>query len=437
MNAKRILFSIILSVLPVFAYSQRPDVRQEVLDNWILSCGQDALYDFDIPVPDPAPDGYEAFYVSHYGRHGSRFPYTASVYTSLLEMLQEAGGSYNLTPYGIQVLEELEPLWKKSEHKVGDLTRLGWEQQQEIARMMVKNFPSAFPSGSRIDACASPSTRSIMSMSSFCLALGQVNPSLDIYERQGVDEVQATRPNLGKNPFRLTGPDVVYPYGESRTDFFLRTFPEHKDVLARLFKDPEAALGQRSPLNTLGDIFMLVGGMNSLPEDYRMDLGGIFTKEEFAKMWECFNYVSFHEYWAYRTPCCSVYDDIIAKADARIENGETGADLRFGHDHVLLALMLIADIEGFGTLPQDIDHLAEHFQSFRSPMAANLQFVFYRPLNGEGEILFRLLLNGEKARIGNMTVKTGGCYSWNDFKTYFAAIRSTLVNAPATITYKP
>ena len=31
------------------------------------------MYPFDTPSATPAPKGYEPFYISHYGRHGSRW----------------------------------------------------------------------------------------------------------------------------------------------------------------------------------------------------------------------------------------------------------------------------------------------------------------------------------------------------------------------------
>ena len=35
--------------------------------------GLDSQYNFDVPALTPAPKGYDPFYLSHYGRHGSRY----------------------------------------------------------------------------------------------------------------------------------------------------------------------------------------------------------------------------------------------------------------------------------------------------------------------------------------------------------------------------
>ena len=112
-------------------------------------------------------------------------------------------------------------------------------------------------------------------------------------------DVQATRPNMGTNPFRYQGPENVFPYAESSESFFLRHFPDYKDVLARFFKNPDSALGLRNPYDVFFDLYMFVAGMNSLPQDVRLDVKDFFTVEEFATLWETDNYERFREYHAY------------------------------------------------------------------------------------------------------------------------------------------
>ena len=149
--------------------------------------------------------------------------------------------------------------------------------------------------------------------------------------------------------------------------------------MGRLFKDPEQALGKRNVWDVFFNLYMFVGGMNSLPADIRFDVGPLFTKEEYAVLWETDSYERFREYLPYRTPCSSIVDDIVAKADARLAASERGADLRFGHDHVVLSLLMAMGIEGFGIIPEKPEQIPFWFQTFRSPMAANLQLVFYQP----------------------------------------------------------
>lgn len=433
---KKLIFTLILSISGLSCLAQ-PEV---VLGDPFKSSGLDNIYDFDAQICTAAPKGYEAFYISHYGRHGSRYPYTATVATALLDMLHEAEGKENLSEYGSGLMARLELFMEKAGNHIGELTDLGRQQQYRLAGEMAERYPQAFRKGAVVTAQASSSPRSILSMASFCTALARKCPSIRIDQFQGFAETQATAPNMGRNPLRIKGPGLGNPYRESPAEFMQRRFPEFTEtVLGKMFRDPYAALGDRDVQYLMDHIYMLIGGMNSLPDGVRMDFSDIATPETLARMWELDNYQRFCEYIVYTASCCSVFKDIIERADARLalldsaagkhegraEGRAEGADLRFGHDHVLMSLLMIADIDSFGELPENPDELGHVFQTFRSPMAANLHFVFYRPKNGRGPILTGLSLNGQPARLSALDKELGispdesGFYRWDDVKAWF------------------
>ena len=433
---KKLIFTLILSISGLSCLAQ-PEV---VLGDPFKSSGLDNIYDFDAQICTAAPKGYEAFYISHYGRHGSRYPYTATVATALLDMLHEAGEKENLSEYGSGLMARVELFMEKAGNHIGELTDLGRQQQYRLAGEMAERYPQAFRKGAVVTAQASSSPRSILSMASFCTALARKYPSIRIDQFQGFAETQATAPNMGRNPLRIKGPGLGNPYRESPAEFMQRRFPEFTEtVLGKMFRDPYAALGDRDVQYLMDHIYMLIGGMNSLPDGVRMDFSDIATPETLARMWELDNYQRFCEYIVYTASCCSVFKDIIERADARLalldsaagklegraEGRAEGADLRFGHDHVLMSLLMIADIDSFGELPENPDELGHVFQTFRSPMAANLHFVFYRPKNGRGPILTGLSLNGQPARLSALDKELGispdesAFYRWDDVKAWF------------------
>ena len=424
---KNLLFILLLG-WSLAAFAQRTGVRAEVLADWNKSSGLDCVYDCSPKAASPAPKGYEAVYISHYGRHGSRYAYTEKAYTVILNLLSEGRRMDNLTPWGEQLLDELQPFWNTVQYKVGDLTPMGWEQHQYIASTMVKSFPSAFGKGSVVDACSSPSVRSIISMSSCCAALSRLAPKATVYEHQGLMDVQATRPNTGRNPFRYTGPKDVFPYAETPENFFLRRFPQYRSVLARMFRNPEDALGNSNPYDVFFNLYMFVAGMNSIPAEERIDVSGMFTPEEYAILWETDNYERCREYRPYRTACCSIIDDMVARADEALSSGTRGASLRYGHDHVVMPLLMIMDVDDFDYVPECADDLVYWFQSFRSPMAANIQMVLFAPKKGKGDVLVKVLLNGEEVRFGKLAPVSGPYYRWNDVKAYLASRTALFVN---------
>ena len=433
---KRVL-TLLLLAWSVFGWAQRTAVREEVLSDWNKASGLDCVYDCSPKAQTPAPSGYKAFYISHYARHGSRYAYTEKTYSVPLEVLRSGADAGLLTPRGAALLTALEAFWAEHRWQVGDLTPLGWAQHEWIAAQMVQSFPGAFGKGSRVDGCSSPSPRAIMSMTSECLSLARKAPKTAIYTHQSMLDVQATRPNHGgENPFRYTGPENVFPYPDSNEAFLEHVFPEYGNVLKRLLRDPSRCLGGRTEMRILHYLYMLVGGMNSLPEAERIDVSGIFTPSEYAHMWEAFNYESLREYIKYRTSCSAVIDDMVAKADERLalrrgakgrvdRNAACGADLRFGHDHVLLTLLQIMDIDRMGQYPASADDLPLWFQNFRSPMAANIQLVFFDKACGRGDVLVKVLLNGEEVRLGSLkgidAAPDGPFYRWEDLRSYLNA----------------
>ena len=86
---KRILLASLALLLCAAMAAQRTGVREEVRSSWNKSSGLDCVYDLGPKAATPAPRGYEAVYISHYGRHGSRYAYTEKAYSVFLNLLSD------------------------------------------------------------------------------------------------------------------------------------------------------------------------------------------------------------------------------------------------------------------------------------------------------------------------------------------------------------
>ena len=73
----------------------------------------------DKPQLQAAPAGYEPFYISHYGRHGSRWLTNDARYTWVNEHFAD---TKNLTKLGKDVRKRLEKIWKNAKGNGGQLT---------------------------------------------------------------------------------------------------------------------------------------------------------------------------------------------------------------------------------------------------------------------------------------------------------------------------
>ena len=125
------------------------------------------------------PRGYSLCYISHYGRHGSRYLTEDSRYKTLLDLLEEQNRGRNLTSEGLSLLSDMRSLWPKVSGRGGALSEIGWQQHSEIARRMFDRG-AALMNGARVYARSSTSGRCIESMEAFCGTLSSLDSSLSI-----------------------------------------------------------------------------------------------------------------------------------------------------------------------------------------------------------------------------------------------------------------
>ena len=176
-------FVLVLSALAVSisAFAQREYARELLEQDVTRSMNLHHNYEAPEKVVDtPAPRGYKPFYISHYGRHGSRYHWTVSHIDRGLSILDSLAAHDLLTEEGAAVREDL---WQiKDAHKgvVGYLTHKGAEQHQRIAHRMYERCPQVFEQKDRqrVEAVSTAAQRCIQSMANFCLQLTRENPSL-------------------------------------------------------------------------------------------------------------------------------------------------------------------------------------------------------------------------------------------------------------------
>lgn len=140
---KRIVFSTILfaaSAVHTSSYAQA--TREEIFDNIAVTGG--VYYAYPAPgVQTKAPKGYEPFYISHFGRHGSRWLISDEEYIRVMEVFEKAHQAGKLTPLGEDVRKRLAIVWADAEGRGGDLSPVGVDQQRGIAERMYQAFPKS------------------------------------------------------------------------------------------------------------------------------------------------------------------------------------------------------------------------------------------------------------------------------------------------------
>lgn len=384
------------------------------------------VYTYDNPARTPAPAGYEAFYISHYGRHGSRWLLRQSEYTKTLALFDKAAEAGALSEFGQDVHRRLRLAWEDAEGRVGDLSPLGAEQHRQIAERMYASFPEVFRGEARIDARSTIVVRCVLSMAAFCGRLQQLNPALDITREANLRttrilnffNTQAT-PDLDEEYLELTKSARWKAADEAfRAD---RLHPER--LKSQLFSDADYAAGVDGP-----ELMQLLWAFAVNEQDTRSGIrfDDVLTPDELYAVWECVNYRYYQQRGpgelnrGYATHYATVLlDDIVARADSALRRGEPAADLRFGHDGNLMPLTALMGLEGCADTADDPDRIAEVWQDFRiSPMAANVQLIFYRK-PGSGEVLVKMLHNERDVAVP-LPTDSAPYYRWDDLRRYFS-----------------
>ena len=362
----------------------------------------------------PAPRGYKPFYITHYSRHGARYAWQHDMYKRLHKTFGRAKEDGNLTDLGIDYRKRFESLYPDVKYRTGELSRKGWQQQQELAHRMYSNFPEVFKGDAHVRAWTSTNTRCVMTMNSFCLGLKAQDPRLDIFEHFGRIYLPAILPLDDSNPFKKDYEKTPVAFDETWEQYVDRTI-DYGAILDRLFVDKDKAVPQKDQWDFVNYLYFFAAGMPSLDTD--LVFTDIFTPEERIALWKIDNFQFYWYAWETHLGYRPILDDIIERADARIASGEKGADLRFGHDYTILPLMMLLNLDGMGREAKSADEISGICRVQQVPMGANVYFVFYRSSSLD-DILFKVLHNGVEATIG-METDTWPYYSWSGFKEAF------------------
>ena len=138
---KRILTIVSLTLLTLTAGAQTTPALEQLKANPRKAYGTDYPYQQEACPLTKTPKGYKPFYISHYGRHGSRYYWNAFLYREMDSLLTIAHRKQQLTAEGEAFYKKFEAAKDELSTGVSELSDLGWEQHQRIARTMYNNFP--------------------------------------------------------------------------------------------------------------------------------------------------------------------------------------------------------------------------------------------------------------------------------------------------------
>lgn len=372
------------------------------------------------PGPEaPVPAGYEPFYISHYGRHGSRYHTTEAVYAEPLAALRKADEAGVLTPKGREVLAKVEVLTADARKRYGDLSPRGVQELRGIAERMFAAYPGVFSTdGGRVCRIESRSTqvpRCILSMAAFNERLKELNPA-----------ISTTRDASARDLCYLANGPSLKKSGQEASavaDSLIRVRVNPDRFVQGLVSDPGCI---DKPLELMKNLFLLAAITQDVSHLGIEPFYEIFTQQELATLWECDNL----RRYLIMGPSARFGDPLVADAGPLLRNivetadrvvaGESdlSASLRFGHDTYVVPLLALLRAEGACTRVESLDDVAAAWNAYAvTPMGTNVQFIFFR--NPEtGDVRVRVLHNERDA---NLPLAGGPYYPWKELKKYCEA----------------
>lgn len=380
------------------------------------------------------PDGYEPFYISHFGRHGSRFAGSEEDFAVIDELMKYSSrnrsaslkssvdsdstsiaegkrGEVNLSQTGEQLLSDLIALKQHSEGRYGQLTQRGAWEHRSICRRMYSHYPEVFsnPERRRVIAVSTNSGRVIASKENFFEQLVSFAPDLEVSDYTAKDTLEYPAAVLATSGYPMSK--------EVRRN---ERFPDTGESTAQLMKGFDSrrlrsllfTFGNNDSLLESNDRNTALKQMTALPEAGQNELidDSIFSRIQFCgRHYECIGDTlvpNFEKYftaeelyylwtretliWYAHSCACDGADHtrmhyygagilktIIEEADSAIAGNSVAANLRFSHDTYLYPLLALMGVEGADYQGPAIGALDRVIDFTNVCTAGNVQFIFY------------------------------------------------------------
>ena len=407
------------SLLTSFAQTAKEEIYAD-----ILKSGSNYMaYQAPTKALTKAPKGYEPFYMSHYGRHGSRWLINENDYTSVIRVFRRANELGKLTPLGKEALAKLERFIPTTKGRLGELSDIGELQHHGIGRRMTENFPEIFSGkDAEVDARSTVVVRCILSMTAECEELTAFNPQMKMHN----DVSESYQYYLNHN-FSQRLKDASRDRG-SIVDEYKKKYTHPERFCRALFNDESYWKDEDfRPRSFMRAVFNVITNMQS--HGNGEDMWNLFTTEECYDLWKIVNIDWYLGYGAapqtggiMQFNQADLLHNIIETTDTIMASKtfKNGATLRFGHEVCVMPLACLLELDSCGRQVQDLDHLEDYWVNYRIyPMACNIQLVFYRSKKQkDAPVLVKALLNEKEATLPVPTDQYP-YYKWEDLRAYY------------------
>lgn len=367
-------------------------------------------------------EGMTPFYISHLGRHGSRFPVSEKELFRVLNFLLFEEQKSNLTDKGRELFNECKNLEQNFLNAWGMLSPVGAAEQEGIAQRMVVNYPGLFVPTARITAISAFEPRCGQSMVTFVQALKQKKPGIAPMISQGWQYNRLLRfydeaPAYTK--YKKDGP------WKADYDVYMKEVVHPDRLISLLFKNKPARSDGELRMFVLA-LFETAALLPASGTEVRLDK--YFTAEEWKELWMARNLYEYLKKSS--TPvgqmlpvdvAWPLLNEFLITAERIVPNSTQPAlSLRFSHAEAVIPFAALMQIDKASAVISELDQVSKHWKDYEiAPMSANIQWVFYR--DAEGKVWVKFLLNERPVKVGMPTDKFP-LYSWEKVNAHYTKV---------------
>ncbi len=403
----------------VLAQPLRDDIRKNI------RCSANSLMAYPGPQQQrqsPAPKGKRPFYISHYGRYGSCYLSDRKDYETPYRMLATADSASQLTPLGCDVLHRLDQIRHDAINHWGELSDVGSRQHQHIMRRMVEHFPEVFTDTTTVDARSMTTLPCMLSMEYAMIQLSRMCPTVKIHHNATRRDL--TYLNQRDKRLELLQKDSAVT---AALAIFRRTYTDNNRLMQLLFRDMGYVREYVDDDKLYDGLFLLASNIQNTLMRNQLTLYDLFTDDEIYRNWERDNARWYAAYGP--SPVTggqlpfsqrNLLRKIIEQADSCIRMNRPSVQLRYGSETALLPLICLLELDGYNLSENDLENLDRHgWVCYKIvPMAANIQFIFYRNGPQDDDVLFKVLLNENETGLP-LPSNLAPYYHWADFRDYY------------------
>ncbi len=375
-----------------------------------------------MPKDTPAPEGKKPFYINHYGCPGSYYREMESIYEEPCAVFAKADSLGKLTKLGKDVKLRLELLRRDATGRIGELTTKGVKQCHDLILQMVKRFPDILtPDGYYScrsivqNNCLMTLEESLVQLSSMMQPMS-TNVMASHYEDRFMDPQDKTLEAIRWDS--LT---------QKRYDRFLALNTGNARLMESLFTDQNFLIEQVDPEVLSRQLFVLAGSIQHTDLANHVTLYDLFTPAEILGHWKKLN----AKYYIQNGACTlnggkqpfmqrATLRNMIHMGDSVLKREHPMTHLRYVNENVVMALACLMELDNCGIQTDNLDALADMgWITYRiAPLGGSIMMVHYRSEIGDPDVLVKVLLNGEEARLPIET-DCAPYYHWEDVKRYY------------------